>query len=122
MPNLGTIAPTASVEFSLNVFTEFSDKNIYLFVITIKGLKPATCCISDQDATGVNKTHMTDRNFKFTEFLLRLGKTPMSGYQIPFSTFVSQQWYSDIAVHSATLCASQAQPTWHIPNHIIVVK
>ena len=69
MPNLGTIAPTASIEFSLNVFTEFtkfSDKNIYLFVITIKGLKPATCCISDQDATGVSKTHMTDRNFKLT--------------------------------------------------------
>ena len=69
MPNLGTIAPTASIEFSLNVFTEFtkfSDKNIYLFFITIKGLKPATCCISDQDATGVSKTHMTDRNFKLT--------------------------------------------------------
>ena len=70
MPNLGTIAPTASIEFSLNVFTEFTKFSdniyIYLFVITIKGLKPATCCISDQDATGVSRTHMTDRNLKLT--------------------------------------------------------
>ena len=35
-------------EFSLNVFAEFSDKNI---VITVKGLEPATSCVRDQDAT-----------------------------------------------------------------------
>ena len=31
--------------FSLNVFTEFSK------FITVKGLKPATSCVRDQDAT-----------------------------------------------------------------------
>ena len=41
-------------EFSLNVFTEFSDK---IFVITGKGLRPATSCVRDQDATTVPARH-----------------------------------------------------------------
>ena len=42
-------------EFSLNAFTEFSDK---IFVITEKGLKPATSCVRDQDVTTVPARHM----------------------------------------------------------------
>ena len=46
-----------TMEFFLNVFTEFSDKNI---VIIVKGLKPATSCLRDQDATTVPARHMSE--------------------------------------------------------------
>ena len=42
-------------EFSLNVFTEFSDK---IFITIVKGLEPATSCFRDQDATTVPARHM----------------------------------------------------------------
>ena len=38
------------MEFFLNVSTEFSDKNICHY---LKGLKPATFCVRNQDATTV---------------------------------------------------------------------
>ena len=45
-------------QFSLNVFTEFRDKNICHYSCTVKGLKPATSCTRDQDATTVPARHM----------------------------------------------------------------
>ena len=38
-------------------FSEFSDK---IFFITVEGLKPATSCVTDQDATTVLARHMWD--------------------------------------------------------------
>ena len=44
------------------------------FVINIKGLKPTTSCVGDQDATTAPATHIW-----FTEFAeFHLGKTPLS--------------------------------------------
>ena len=42
----------SSMEFFMNVFTEFSEK---IFVITVKGLEPATSCVRDQDATSLHQ-------------------------------------------------------------------
>ena len=41
----------STMEFFLNVFTEFSKFNDKIFVLTIKGLEPDTSCVRDQDAT-----------------------------------------------------------------------
>ena len=49
------------MEFFLNVFTdcsEFSDESIYLFIITVKGLEPATSCVRHQDAIRTPARHM----------------------------------------------------------------
>ena len=43
-----------SLEIFLNVFTEFSE----YFVLTVKGLKPATSCVRDQDASTAPARHM----------------------------------------------------------------
>ena len=69
-----------------------------IFVITVKGLKPVTSCVKDQDATTVPARHMRDRILKFSpihasvklsdslnslnslnlvKVLLHLGKTPL---------------------------------------------
>ena len=45
------------LEFFLNVFTEFRE---IIFVITTKGLEPATSCVRDQDTTTAPARHMSD--------------------------------------------------------------
>ena len=79
-------------EFSLNVFTEFAEFSDKIFVITAKGLEPATACVRDQDAATGPARHMWETGslnwtqFKlqwfirfpeFPEFLIHLGKTPL---------------------------------------------
>ena len=56
------------IEFTLNIFTEFSEFNDKNIVITVKGLKPSTCCVRDQDATctTVLARHVRDKIFKLT--------------------------------------------------------
>ena len=51
------IAPcNLTLKFFLNVFTEFSDKKY----LSLKGLKPATSCERDQDATTAPARHMCE--------------------------------------------------------------
>ena len=57
-----------SLEFFLNVFTEFSDKilecwNVRIFVVTVKGFKPATICVRNQDATTVPTRQMWETGY-----------------------------------------------------------
>ena len=54
---------TASMDFFPNVFIEFAEFSDKIFVITVKGLKLATSCVRDQDATTV-PAHVRDRIFK----------------------------------------------------------
>ena len=86
----------STIEFSLNVFTEFaefSDKNICHYSKRAWTCHPATSCVRDQDATPVPARHMWEtrslnwaqfrlqwfiRFPEFNEFLFHLGKTPMS--------------------------------------------
>ena len=78
-----------SMEFSLNVFTEFvefSDKNICHYRKRTQTCHPATSCIREKDATTVPGGH---RIFKLSpihasviyknsmKVLLHLGKTPL---------------------------------------------
>ena len=49
---------TETVEFFLNVFTEFSKFGDKKFAIKVKGLEPATSCVRDQDATTVPARHV----------------------------------------------------------------
>ena len=51
------------MEFFLNVFTEFSDKNICHY---LKGLKSATSCVRNQDATTAPARHVRGRIFKLS--------------------------------------------------------
>ena len=46
------------IEFPLNVFTEFSESNDNIFVITVKRLKSATSCVRDRDVTTSPARHM----------------------------------------------------------------
>ena len=46
-----------SIEFSLNVFAEFSDKNICHNSKCAQTGHPATSCVRDQDATTAPKRH-----------------------------------------------------------------
>ena len=48
----------ASIEFSLNVFTEFDEFSDKIFVTTVKGLEPAYSYVKDQHATAVLARHM----------------------------------------------------------------
>ena len=52
-----------TLEFFLNVSLNSVTKT---FVITVKGLKPATSCVKDQDATTVPARHVRDRIFKLS--------------------------------------------------------
>ena len=85
-----------TIEFSLNVFTEFAESVIKIFVIIVKGLKPAISCIRDQDASKTPARHMCETwslntpHFmlqwfirftefaEFTEFPFNLRKTPLT--------------------------------------------
>ena len=69
-----------SIEFSLNVFTdfaEFSDKNICQYNKRAQTCHPATSCVRDQDATTAPARHMwaTGSFTEFRECLFHLGKT-----------------------------------------------
>ena len=86
------------IEFSLNVFTkfsEFNDKNICHYSKRAQTCHQATSCVGDQDATTVPVRHMWEtwslnglwfmlqwlirflEFAKFNEFLFHLGKTPI---------------------------------------------
>ena len=45
-------------EFSLNVFTEFDDKNICHYSKRVRPCHPATSYVRDEDATTVPGRHM----------------------------------------------------------------
>ena len=50
-----------TIEFSLNVFTEFaefSDKNMYYYSKRVRTCHPATSCVRDMDASTVPARHM----------------------------------------------------------------
>ena len=47
-----------SLEFFLNVFTEFAEFSDKIFFIELKGFEPATSCVRDQDATTVSARYM----------------------------------------------------------------
>ena len=47
-----------SLEFFLNVSLNPLNSVTTVFVITVKGLEPATTSVRDQDATTVQATHM----------------------------------------------------------------
>ena len=47
-------ATSRTLEFFLNVFTEFSDKKY----LSLKGFKPATSCVKDHGATTAQARHM----------------------------------------------------------------
>ena len=76
-------------EFSLNVFTEFSDKNICHYSKRVRTCHPSTSCVRDQDATTVSVRHMWETGsliwpqfmlqwfIRFPEFLFHLGKTSL---------------------------------------------
>ena len=82
-------------EFSLNVFTEFTefiDKNICHYSKRTRTCHPATSCVRDQDATTAPARHIWEtgslnwpqfmlqwsiRFPEFSEFLFHLGKTPL---------------------------------------------
>ena len=59
--------------FSLNSLNSVTE----IFVITVKGLKPATFCVRDQDATTVPAKHTTDRILKLIQIHASMA------YQIP---------------------------------------
>ena len=46
------------MEFFLNVSLNSVNSVTKIFVITVKGLEPATSCVRDQDATSVPVRHM----------------------------------------------------------------
>ena len=46
------------IEFSLNIFTEISDKNICHYIKKALTCHLATSCVRDQDATTVPARHM----------------------------------------------------------------
>ena len=52
---VGSSQFSSSVDFFLDVFTEFSDK---IFVIAVKGLQPSTSCVRNHDATTAPARHM----------------------------------------------------------------
>ena len=47
-----------SIEFSLNVFTEFAEFSHKNYYILKRLFEPATSCVRDQDATTVQTRHM----------------------------------------------------------------
>ena len=80
------------IEFTRNVFTEFSDKNISLYSKKAQTCHPANSCVRDKDATTVPARHMQGTGSlnwpwfmlhwfigfpEFPEFLFHLGKTPL---------------------------------------------
>ena len=60
---------TLTIEFSLNVFAEFSDKNYYM----LKRLfEPAISCVRDQDAATVPARHRYQReSLNGAQFMLQ---------------------------------------------------
>ena len=54
------------LEFFLNVSLNSANSVTKVFVITVKGLEPATSCVRDQDATTVQARHVRGRIFKLT--------------------------------------------------------
>ena len=85
----------ATIEFSLNVFTEFAefiDKNICHYCKRAQTCNPGTSCVRHQHATTAPARHMWETGSlnwaqfmvqcfisipEFCEFLLHLGKTPI---------------------------------------------
>ena len=60
-----------SIEFSLNVHTEFAEFKDKIFVITVKGLKPAISCVRDQDTTTEQWRHMWETGYLISsQFML----------------------------------------------------
>ena len=47
-----------TLEFFLNVFNRFSEFADKIFIITVKGLEPATALVRDQDATTAPARHL----------------------------------------------------------------
>ena len=50
-----TLNESESKQWSFPEFAEFSDK---IFVITVKGFEPATCCVGHQDVIAMPARHM----------------------------------------------------------------
>ena len=69
-------------EFPLNVFIEFSNRNICHYSKRAQTWHSATSCVRDQDVTTPPVRHTNS-----VKFLLNLGKTPMS--------HVEEQWIWD---------------------------
>ena len=100
-------------EFSLNVFTEFSDKKICHHSKRTWTCHPATSCVRDQDATTVPARHMWETGSlnwvlfmlqwfirfpefaEFSEFLFHLGKTPLFLHS-PYHTFWNTIRYTEV--------------------------
>ena len=57
-PELNAFHTLQTFEFSLNVFTEFSDKNICHYSKRARTCHPVTSCVRDQDATTVPARYM----------------------------------------------------------------
>ena len=55
-----------ALEFFLNVSLNSLNLVTKIVVITVKGLKPATQQVRDQDATTVPSIHVSDRTFKLS--------------------------------------------------------
>ena len=92
---------TKTIEFSLNVFTEFSDKNNIIFK-KIAGLEPTISCVRDRDCANhcATETQLTEKTVKLilihaslnwlrfseftecSEFSFHLGKTPLEFFTI----------------------------------------
>ena len=85
------------VQFSLNVFIEFSDK-IFDYSKRARTSHPATSCVINQGAATVPAWHMWEieslnwvqfmlqwfiRFLEFSEFLSHLGKTPVKHFNLP---------------------------------------
>ena len=94
------IGDAITMEFFLNVFTEFSefsDKNICHYSKRAQTCHPATSCVRDRDATTASARHMWETGslnqaqfmlqwlsdslnlLNSVKVLLHLGKTPMNG-------------------------------------------
>ena len=62
-----------SIEFYLNVFTEFSDKNVCHHSKRVRTCHPATSCVRDQDVTTVPARYMWKTgSLNWNQFMLQL--------------------------------------------------
>ena len=67
MKQFNRIRISQPLDMNSGVFPKWFQWIQKIFVITVKGLEPATSCIRDQDATTAPATHVCgDRIFKLT--------------------------------------------------------
>ena len=81
-----------------------------MFVITVKGFKPATSCVKDLDATTAPAKHMWETGSlnlpDFTEFPFNLETTPISPFCGATDTSVLKFWWCLLWV---------SKPEWVLP-------